>query len=65
VNFPWFLGAHASRVPPTASRRWHRHPIPYLEPRSLRRDAANHTPEACAPPFSLSVNQNNNKILKP
>jgi hypothetical protein len=51
VNFPWFWGAHASRVPPTASRRWHRHPIPYLEPRSLRRAAANHKPEACAPPF--------------
>jgi hypothetical protein len=52
-------GAHASRVQLTASRRHLRyHILPHhlvhqFVKRNLRRDAANHTPEACAPHFLL------------
>jgi hypothetical protein len=59
-TIPLKWGAHASRVLLTASRRQLR--THHLGPpfsfgkmvrRSLRRDAANHTPEACAPLFQL------------
>jgi hypothetical protein len=58
--FTCFLGAHASRVPPTALRRWHRHPIQPI----WNSEVCGATPQTArrsrALPISLSVNQNNN-----